>query len=110
MSSVMSWIANSMPALPNLADLPKGWVWAGIVLCILQSAMFSGLNLAAFSLSQLRLQIEADGGNADAARVLNLRKNSNQVLAITKTLYGALQCPRGALFQIMLDIPRKTFA
>ncbi|HSZ68666.1 MAG TPA: DUF21 domain-containing protein [Xanthobacteraceae bacterium] len=81
MSSVMSWIANSMPALPNLADLPKGWVWAGIVLCILQSAMFSGLNLAAFSLSQLRLQIEADGGNADAARVLNLRKNSNQVLA-----------------------------
>jgi metal transporter CNNM len=81
MSSVMSWIANSMSSLPNLADLPKGWVWAGIVLCILQSAMFSGLNLAAFSLSQLRLQIEADGGNADAARVLNLRKNSNQVLS-----------------------------
>src|SRR3984893_13295282 len=81
MSSVLSWIANSTSSLPNLADLPKGWIWAGIVLCILQSAMFSGLNLAAFSLSQLRLQIEADGGNADAARVLNLRKNSNQVLA-----------------------------
>jgi metal transporter CNNM len=81
MSSVMSWIANPMPSLPDLADPPKGWVWAGIVLCILQSAMFSGLNLAAFSLSQLRLRIEADGGNADAARVLNLRKNSNQVLA-----------------------------
>jgi hypothetical protein len=43
--------------------------------------MFSGLNLAVFSLSQLRLQIEADGGNADAVRVLDLRKNSNQVLA-----------------------------
>ena len=81
MLSIMSWIANSMSSLPNLAGLPKGWVWGGIVLCILQSAMFSGLNLAAFSLSQLRLQIEADGGNADAARVLNLRKNSNQVLA-----------------------------
>jgi metal transporter CNNM len=81
MSSVVSWIANSTSSLPNLADLPKGWIWAGIVLCILQSAMFSGLNLAAFSLSQLRLQIEADAGNADAARVLNLRKNSNQVLA-----------------------------
>src|SRR5271170_74735 len=81
MSSTLSWIANLMSSLPNLADLPKGWIWAGIVLCILQSAMFSGLNLAAFSLSQLRLQIEADGGNADAARVLNLRKNSNQVLA-----------------------------
>src|ERR1700730_9454960 len=81
MSSVLSWIANSTSSLPNLADLPKGWIWAGIVLCILQSAMFSGLNLAAFSLSQLRLQPEADGGNADAARVLDLSKNSNQVLA-----------------------------
>ena len=81
MSSVLSWIADLTSSLPNLADLPKGWIWAGIVLCILQSAMFSGLNLAAFSLSQLRLQIEADGGDADAARVLNLRKNSNQVLA-----------------------------
>ena len=29
----------------------------------------------------MRLQIEADGGNKDAARVLDLRKNSNQVLA-----------------------------
>ena len=34
-----------------------------------------------FSLSQLRLQIEVDGGNTDAASVLELRKNSNQVLA-----------------------------
>lgn len=37
--------------------------------------------MAIFSLSQLRLQIEVDGGNADAARVFELRKNSNQVLA-----------------------------
>ncbi len=29
----------------------------------------------------MRLQIEVDGGNADATRVLELRKNSNQVLA-----------------------------
>jgi metal transporter CNNM len=57
------------------------WVWIGIVACVVQSALFSGLNLAVFSLSQLRLQIEVDGGNADAARVLELRKNSNQVLA-----------------------------
>ena len=47
----------------------------------IQSALFAGLTLAIFSLSQLRLQLEADGGNADAARVLELRKNSNQVLA-----------------------------
>ena len=43
--------------------------------------MFAGLTLAIFSLSQLRLQLEADAGNADAARVLELRKNSNQILA-----------------------------
>jgi CBS domain containing-hemolysin-like protein len=29
----------------------------------------------------LRLQLEADGGNKDAVRVLDLRKNSNDVLA-----------------------------
>jgi hypothetical protein len=57
------------------------WVWLGIMVCIAQSALFAGLNLAIFSLSQLRLQLEADGGNADAARVLDLRKDSNQVLA-----------------------------
>jgi metal transporter CNNM len=57
------------------------WVWLGIIACIGLSALFAGLNLAIFSLSQLRLQIEADGGNKDAARVLELRKDSNQVLA-----------------------------
>src|SRR3974390_3849834 len=57
------------------------WIWLGIVGCIALSALFSGLNLAIFSLSQLGLQIEADGGNKDAARVLDLRRNSNQVLA-----------------------------
>src|SRR5689334_9291785 len=55
--------------------------WIGIVLCIMQSAAFSGLNLAVFSISPLRLQIAADGGNKDAARVLELRKDANQVLA-----------------------------
>jgi hypothetical protein len=57
------------------------WTWLGIIACVTQSALFAGLNLAIFSLSQLRLQLEADGGNADAARVLELRKNSNPVLA-----------------------------
>src|ERR1700733_1002740 len=65
----------------SMSSLPGIWTWIGIILCIMQSAMFSGLNLAVFSLSQLRLQIEADGGNADAVHVLDLRKNSNQVLA-----------------------------
>jgi metal transporter CNNM len=55
--------------------------WIGILACVLQSAAFSGLNLAVFSVSPLRLQIAADNGNKDAARVLELRKNTNQVLA-----------------------------
>ena len=55
--------------------------WVGIAACILQSGLFAGLNLAVFSLSLLRLQIEVDGGNKDAARVMELRKNANQVLA-----------------------------
>jgi metal transporter CNNM len=57
------------------------WIWLGIITCITLSATFSGLNLAIFSLSQLRLQLETDGGNKDAARILEMRKNSNEVLA-----------------------------
>ena len=64
-----------------MSSIPSIWIWLGIIVCVVQSALFAGLNLAVFSLSQLRLQLEADGGNADAARVLDLRKNSNQVLA-----------------------------
>jgi metal transporter CNNM len=64
-----------------MSYIPSVWIWLGIIACITLSALFAGLNLAVFSLSQLRLQLEADGGNKDAARVLDLRKNSNQVLA-----------------------------
>src|ERR1700749_3794366 len=55
--------------------------WLGIAACIAQSALFAGLNLAVFSLSILRLQIAADGGDKNAARVLELRKSANQILA-----------------------------
>jgi metal transporter CNNM len=64
-----------MPYIPSVS------IWLGIIASITLSALFSGLNLAIFTLSQLRLQLEADGGNEDAARVLELRKNSNDVLA-----------------------------
>jgi CBS domain containing-hemolysin-like protein len=64
-----------------MSSIPPVWIWLGIIVCVVQSALFAGLNLAVFSLSQLRLQLEADGGNADAASVLELRKNSNQVLS-----------------------------
>ena len=33
--------------------------WAGILLCIFQSAMLSGLNLGLFSIGKLELEIEA---------------------------------------------------
>ena len=60
--------------------------WCAIVFCISQSAMFSGLNLAFFSLSRLRMEIEAGAGSAAASRVLKLRKDSNFLL--TTILWG----------------------
>ena len=57
------------------------WVWPGILLCIVLSALFSGLTLAIFSLSLLRLQLAADSGDKDAACVLALRRDANQILA-----------------------------
>ncbi len=64
-----------------MGSLESVLMWCGIGACVVQSGLFSGLNLAVFSLSLLRLQLEADGGGVDAAAVLQLRKNSNQVLA-----------------------------
>lgn len=61
-------------------------VWIGILLCISQSAMFSGLNLAYFSLSKLLLEMESRKGNEGAARVLALRRDSNFLL--TTILWG----------------------
>jgi hypothetical protein len=57
------------------------FVWFAIALCIVQSAIFSGLNLALFSISKLRLEVEAAGGNRDASGLLALRKDSNLTLA-----------------------------
>src|SRR6516164_7507428 len=64
-----------------MSYIPSIWIWLGIIACITLSALFAGLNLAIFSLSQVRLQIETDSGNKDAGRILELRKDSNQVLA-----------------------------
>ena len=55
-------------------------VWIGIVLCIIQSAIFSGLNLAFFTVTKLRLEIEASKKNKHACRVLALRQDSNLLL------------------------------
>jgi len=56
------------------------FIWLGIALCVSQSAMLSGLNLACFSISKLQLEVEAASRNAHARRVLALRKDSNLLL------------------------------
>ena len=55
-------------------------IWVGIAICIVHSGMFSGLNLAFFSLGRLDLEVEASKGNAAARKVLALRKDSNFLL------------------------------
>ncbi len=54
--------------------------WLGIFLCVCQSAIFSGSNLAFYRLSRLRLEVEAKRDQR-AARVLRLRQDSNFLLA-----------------------------
>jgi len=57
------------------------WIWVGIVICISQSATMSGLNIALFSLSRLRLEVAAENGDQFAMSVLELRRDSNYTLA-----------------------------
>lgn len=61
-------------------------IWAGIIFCVSQSAIFSGLNLAFFSLSRIQLEIQADHGEHAAKRILVLRNDSNFLL--TTVLWG----------------------
>ncbi|PTN12267.1 DUF21 domain-containing protein [Nitrosomonas aestuarii] len=56
-------------------------IWIGIVFCISQSAMFSGLNLALLGISRLHLEVDVSAGNTDAAKILILRKDFNFLLA-----------------------------
>jgi metal transporter CNNM len=54
--------------------------WSGIILCLSQSAMLSGLNLGLLTLSRLELQVLARKGDRRAAKVLSLRENANFML------------------------------
>lgn len=56
-------------------------IWVGIVFCISQSAIFSGLNLAFFSLSRLQLEVEVKRGNQSAEKILAMREDSNFLLS-----------------------------
>ncbi|MBD1388747.1 DUF21 domain-containing protein [Neiella sp. HB171785] len=57
------------------------FMWIGIAFCITQSAVFSGLNLAYFSLSRLQLEVEAKRNNKHAVKILAMREDSNFLLA-----------------------------
>lgn len=61
-------------------------VWLGIVVCLSQSAMFSGLNLGMLGSSRLRLQVAAAGGDKGALRILDLRQDFH--LLLTTILWG----------------------
>ena len=56
------------------------FVWIGMALCLSQSAVLSGLNLAFFSISKLHLELEAEKKNRKAQKILNIRKDANFLL------------------------------
>jgi metal transporter CNNM len=56
-------------------------IWVGIALCITQAGTFSGLNLAMLGISRLKLEVQARTGNQVAARLLELRKDTNFLLS-----------------------------
>ena len=72
-------------------------IWIGIALCITQSAIFSVLKLAIFSISKLRLEVEMAGGYRDASVLLGLRKDSSLTLATV--LWGNVS------FNVLLTLP-----
>ena len=55
-------------------------LWLALALCVTQSGCLSGLNLAVFSLSRLRLEVAAEGGDRNAERILALRRDANFTL------------------------------
>ncbi|MCH8531393.1 MAG: CNNM domain-containing protein [Saccharospirillum sp.] len=60
--------------------------WFGILLCLSQSALLSGMNLGLFSLSKLELEVAARKGDAQAKTVLALRQDAN--FALVTILWG----------------------
>jgi len=81
-----------MPAIENATVI-------AVVLCLLHSGAFSGLNLALFRHSILQLETEAAAGSRAAGRVLALRRDSNRLLATILWGNVAVNC----LLTIILD-------
>lgn len=57
------------------------WIWIGIVICITQAGMLSGLNLTMLGVSRLQLEAQAKAGRRGAIKLLALRKDTNFLLA-----------------------------
>jgi metal transporter CNNM len=70
-----------LAALVREAIMAEAWIWLGIALCLSQSAMLSGLNLAVFRPSRLQLESQAEAGDTDSRTVLALRRDANYTLA-----------------------------
>ena len=75
-------------------------VWAGILFCVSQSAMFSGLNLALLGISRLRIEVEATAGNSAAVKILALRKDVN--FSRHAMRMGLLLAPVLRFYQLLL--------
>ena len=72
--SVLNW--SQIQAMPN--DI---WLWLGIIACLALSGVCSGLTIAYFSISRLRLEIERDD-DPMLRRIWRLRLNGNFLLAV----------------------------
>jgi len=60
--------------------------WLGVLFCLSQSAILSGLNLGLFARSKLELELAAGRGDQRAAKVLHMREDSN--FALVTILWG----------------------
>lgn len=60
--------------------------WMLIAVLLVQSGTFSGLNLAMFGISALRLKVLSDSGNEQAIALMEMRNDSNFLL--TTILWG----------------------
>ncbi|RXA21904.1 DUF21 domain-containing protein [Methanosarcina sp. MSH10X1] len=61
-------------------------IWILILICLMQSAIFSGMTIGVFGLGRLRLEIEAEADSKEAIKILQIRRDSNFLL--TTLLWG----------------------
>lgn len=58
----------------------KVLIWIGIFICLSQSGILSGLNLAFFNISKLKLELEVEKDNEKARKILKFREDANFLL------------------------------